>query len=144
MTLSRFLNIKILAILLGVVVATGITLVNVKSYIGRQNAEQLLNSMYSFNKIEDLKDRQKDIKKLVTEDAYEFVSLNNMEHSLQAYLKMKGNPSRVKIDTITDDYVIYELECKAITPGRTFMLMYDTNLFGKLDSIREAEVVDFY
>lgn len=129
---------------MGVVVATGITLVNVKSYVGKQNAEQLLDNMYSFNKIEDLKDRQKSIKKLVTEEAYEFVSLNNMEHSLQAYLKMKGNSSRVKIDTVTDDYIIYELECKSITPGRTFMLMYDTNLFGKLNSIREAEVVDFY
>lgn len=143
MTLNR--NVKrILIGVTGLVIVAGVTLFTIRGSIGRSNAEKLVNYMYTFNSIEDLKARQDKIKGLVTKDAYQFVELNNMEHSLQAYLKLKGKSSKVDIQNVTDDYVIYELDSEAITPGRTFMLMYGTNFLGKLNRIREAEVVDFY
>lgn len=132
----------------GVVLALGVVgfgvLYGVHGYIGKDNAKKLVFDLYSFNDIKDVKGRQDEIKKLVTKDTYPFVSFDNMEHSLSAYLKAKGNPCKVMFESITDDYIIYSLDCKSITPGRTFMLMYDSNIFGKIRKVREAEVVDFY
>lgn len=132
----------------GVVVALGVVsfsvLYGVHNYIGKENAKKLVFDMYSYNDLKDVKNRQKDIRKLVTEETYPFVSFDNMEHSLSGYLKAKGESCKVIFEKVTNDYVIYSLDCKSITPGRTFMLMYDSNIFGKIKKVREAEVVDFY
>lgn len=109
--------------------------------IGRQTAENFLEEMYTFSNVSSIETRYKDIEQLVTEDVFEQVT--SLDRTLRAYLKMEGNPSKVHILAEGDGYIIYELICDSLTPGRKFMLVYETNLFGKLNKVRELEVADF-
>lgn len=109
--------------------------------IGKQTAEQFLDEMYTFSNVTSIETRYDDIKKLVTDDVYEQVT--SLDRTLRAYLKMEGNASKVHILAEGDGYIIYELICDSLTPGRKFMLIYETNLIGKLNKVREMEVADF-
>lgn len=110
-------------------------------YMARETAEEFLNEMYNFTTVESIDKRYEDIKGLVTDDVYKEVT--SLDRTLRAYLKMQGNPSKVHILAEGDGYIIYELICDSLTPGRKFMLIYEMNIFGKLDMIREMEVADF-
>lgn len=110
-------------------------------YMACETAEEFLNEMYNFTTVESIDKRYEDIKGLVTDDVYKEVT--SLDRTLRAYLKMQGNPSKVHILAEGDGYIIYELICDSLTPGRKFMLIYEMNMFGKLDMIREMEVADF-
>lgn len=110
-------------------------------YMGNETAKEFLNTMYDFTTADAIDTRYDEIEELVTDDVYKQVT--SLDRTLRAYLKMQGNPSRVHILAEEDGYIIYELICDSITQGRKFMLVYETNIFGKLCKVREMEVADF-
>ena len=123
------------------VLVLGLGVNSLMNYVGSQNAHQFLNQMYNFSNVGAIDTRYEAIHELVTDDVYEEVT--SLDRTLRAYLKMEGKPSTLEIVAEGDGYIIYTLDCDALTPGRKFMLIYESNIFGKLNKVREMEVADF-
>ena len=140
-TVSSRKSVSIIAFIPLLILVLYLLFTSLHGYIARETAEEFLNEMYHFTTVESIDKRYDDIKKLVTDDVYEEVT--SLDRTLRAYLKMQGNPSQVHILAEGDGYIIYELICDSLTPGRKFMLIYEMNMFGKLDMVREMEVADF-
>lgn len=111
----------------------------VKSKIG-VNAVQLL---YSFRSVDTIQYQMSSLKKLTTDTVYNQLTIDNEERRLNTYLKFKESASTVVIDKTTEDYIIYHLDCETIDSGRKFIFMYHLNRDGKIDVVKECELIDF-
>ena len=110
-------------------------------YIRIERGTKLLELLYDFGDVKDLDKRRPKVEKVATEEVTNQVY--DLDRSLSAYLKMQGSYSKIVFLTTTPNYIIYELHSDVLTSSRKFMLMYDVNIFGKVDDIREVEIVDF-
>lgn len=110
-------------------------------YFGKENAKELIRLLYDFGNVKELDNRYDKIDKLTNDEVYK--QITSLDRTLRAYLKLEGKPSSVNILRATNDYVIYELDCEALTSGRKFMLLYETDLSGKIVDAKEVEIVDF-
>lgn len=127
--------------LVGLVTLSCIAISSSSRYLGTERAKDLLELLYDFDNVNDIDKRYGKIEKLVTDEVFDKVT--NLDRTLRAYLKMEGNSSEVVVLVESDDYIIYELKCESITSGRKFMMLFETNIFGKIDKVREVEIVDF-
>lgn len=110
-------------------------------YVRIERGTKLLELLYDFGDVKDLDKRRPKVEKVATEEVTNQVY--DLDRSLSAYLKMQGSYSKIVFLTTTPNYIIYELHSDVLTSSRKFMLMYDVNIFGKVDDIREVEIVDF-
>lgn len=110
-------------------------------YVRIDRGKELLTLLYDFGDVSDLKNREEEVSRIVTKDVTKQVY--DLDRSLSAYLKMQGSYSKIVFLTTTPEYIIYELHSDVLTSSRKFMLMYDVNVFGKINDIREVEIVDF-
>ena len=109
----------------------------------QHNAIEVIKLLYDFGTTDQLKEQQWKLKRYVSGDVYNEVTVDKEQRRLNTYLKFYGNPSTVHILKATDTYVIYKLECDTISYDRRFIFCYDTNYTGKIVKIREAELIDF-
>ncbi len=133
-------NIYKALILGGVILAIYTAKVGI-DYIRIERASELLGLIYDFNKVEELEQREDKVSVIATEEVKN--QLYDADRSLRAYLKMQGSYSKLVLLQTTPNYIIYELHSDVLTSTRRFMLMYDVNIFGKVNDIREVEIVDF-
>ncbi|GAA0101704.1 hypothetical protein UT300012_24190 [Paraclostridium bifermentans] len=110
-------------------------------YIRIERGTKLLELLYDFGDVKDLEKRRPKVESVATDKVTNQVY--DLDRSLSAYLKMQGSYSKIVFLTTTPNYIIYELHSDVLTSSRKFMLMYDVNIFGKVDDIREVEIVDF-
>lgn len=112
---------------------------------GMRTAEQAVMLMYNFESFTELYDKQMaELKEIVTEDVYNNITVENIDRALTTYLKFRQNPAKVTILEKTEDHIIYTITSDSLTTGRKFVMYYDTNIFGKINKMEEAELRDFY
>lgn len=100
--------------------------------------------MYDFKTAYDLNDQMTELKKITTTDIYRELTIDNADRTLNTYLKFKNKPVEVEIIKSTDNYVLYRLNTEVITTNRKFMFVFDTDWLGRINYVREMEVIDFY
>lgn len=142
-------NIKSIIISALLVVTIPISCFAVFNYFhkidGMRTAEEAVMLMYNFESFTTLYQEQMDkLEDIVTPEIYEEITVKNIDRALTTYLKFKQNPSTVRILETTDRYVIYTISSDSLTSGRKFVMYYSTNLFGRIDEMKEAELRDFY
>lgn len=100
--------------------------------------------MYDFKTAYELNDQMSELKKITTTDIYRELTIDNADRTLNTYLKFKNKPVEVEIIKSTDNYVLYRLNTEVITTNRKFMFVFDTDWLGRINYVREMEVIDFY
>ena len=106
---------------------------------------EAVNDMYTFENYDSLyQNNMGKLKDITTPEVYKQLTVDNLDRALTTYLKFKDMAVTVKPIKVTSSYIIYSLETKSITPTRKFCFFYHTNLFGKIDSVYEAELYGFY
>lgn len=100
--------------------------------------------IYDFETAYELNDQMVDLKKLTTKDVYNSLTIDNADRTLNTYLKFKNKPVEVEIIKSTDSYVLYRLNTEVITTNRKFIFVFDTDWLGRINYVREMEVIDFY
>lgn len=138
---------KLLLVLSSVLLTT--TLLGVGSYLLKREhiktAQEAVTLLYEFDNFNEiLSEHMTPLSKLMTKEAFDSLQINDEEQSLVQYLKFKGNPSKVSFIESTDEYIIYSIQCDSLTLGRKFVFYYDTNIWGKISNVSEAELRDFY
>lgn len=102
-----------------------------------------INLLYKFHDYTELDSNMAELRKIVTSSVYDELTIDNEGRLLNTYLKFKGNACIPHVIASTSDYVLYTLETQSIEETRLFLFIYSTNLFGKIDSVREVECIDF-
>lgn len=105
---------------------------------------KVVKLMYDFETAYELNDQMVDLKKLTTKDVYNSLTIDNADRTLNTYLKFKNKPVEVEIIKSTNSYVLYRLNTEVITTNRKFMFVFDTDWLGRINYVREMEVIDFY
>lgn len=106
-------------------------------------AMRTVQCLYDFGNLEQLEAQQLELSTLVDEYVYNQLVYDNEERRLNTYLKFAGSTSAVNFIEVTDDHVIYSIDCAALMDGRKFLFQYHLNSFGKIDKVYEAELIDF-
>lgn len=99
--------------------------------------------LYNFSGLGELDSNKNKLKEITTEEVYNQLTLDNTDRALNVYLKFKNKPTKVVPDQFSEDYIIYSLETESIESYRKFAFFYHVNSDGKIDQVRESEVVDF-
>lgn len=102
-----------------------------------------VESMYDFGSTNELDDNMEVLKTIMTPEVYERLTIDRTDRVLSVYLKFNNNPTKVLVEKSTGDYVIYSLKTESISSTRKFVFFYSINEKGKIDYVREAEIVDF-
>lgn len=105
---------------------------------------EAVNLMYDFSDVYELDSNMSKLEDIMTPEIFKEVTIDNQDRALNTYLKFKKNPVKVEIIKSTSSYVLYRLHTDSITGNRKFMMTFDTNLLGKINYIREMEIIDFY
>ena len=120
-----------------------ITIVHKKQ--STHNAIKAVNCLYSFDNYEEIyNDNMTELALLVSDNVLKDLNYKDLNRALTAYLKFRGNPSKVIVLDATDSHIIYKIDCDSITPDRIFMFSYETNILGKITSVKEYELHAFY
>lgn len=102
-----------------------------------------VNSLYDFSNLAELDDNMDVLRSVTTDKVYEMLTIDRTDRALSVYLKFNNKPTIVLPETVTDSYIIYSLKTDSINAGRKFVFFYSVNEDGKIDTVREAEIVDF-
>ncbi|WP_304427986.1 hypothetical protein [uncultured Clostridium sp.] len=106
--------------------------------------EKAVMLMYDFEDAYDLDSHMKDLKRITTKEVYNELTINNADRTLNTYLKFKDNSVDVEIIKSTRNYILYRLNTESLTTNRKFMFTFDTDIWGKINYVREMEIIDFY
>lgn len=106
--------------------------------------EKAVMLMYNFEDAYDLDSHMEDLRSITTKDVYNELTINNADRTLNTYLKFKDNSVDVEIIKSTRNYILYRLNTESLTTNRKFMFTFDINMWGKINYVREMEVIDFY
>lgn len=139
---NRFLKI-ISTIIVTSLISVGVVL-GVNYTQKESTGIEAVNLMYDFSDVYELDSNMSKLEDIMTPDIFKEVTIDNQDRALNTYLKFKKNPVKVEIIKSTSSYVLYRLHTDSITGNRKFMMTFDTNLLGKINYIREMEIIDFY
>ena len=106
-------------------------------------AKRVVQCLYEFGTLEQLEAQQLELRSLVDGYVYNQLTYDSEERRLNTYLKFSGSASAVNFIEVTDDYVVYSVDCAAIMDGRKFLFQYHLNSVGRIDKVYEAELIDF-
>lgn len=134
---------------IAIVVITGLLITSILfiviNYLQKESTGiKAVNLMYNFDDVYELDSNMSDLAKITTKDIFSEITIDNQDRALNTYLKFKKNPTKVEIIKSTPYYVLYRLKTESLTGNRKFMMTFDTNWLGKIDYIREMEIIDFY
>ena len=139
------MNKKVVGV--GVVLAVvGLTLVlirNTSSQKKQELAKRVVECLYDFGTQEQVREKQRELRGLVSEEVYNQLTYDKEQRRLNTYLKFNNDSSTVEFLEVTDDYVVYRLKCASIENGRHFLFQYKVDPSGKLSEVYEAELIDF-
>ena len=138
-------NILILVLVILGALATWLGFLYLKSLEDVKIGEKAVKLMYDFDSYDEVyQDHMTKLKEITTDEIYNNITVTNVDRALTTYLKFKGHSSRVKILQKTNSYIMYYLDTESITQTRKFVMYYHINIWGKIDSMQECEVHDFY
>lgn len=106
-------------------------------------AKEVVKLLYDFGNEEQLEEQEHLLRKYVTDAVYNQLVVDNDNRELRAYMAFYNNPSTVEFVKVTENYVIFRLDSLSIDNGRTFILIYKTDVSGKICEVFESELVDF-
>ena len=104
---------------------------------------RVLNLMYSYDDVNELSSNYYQIKRLVSEDDWERLNIDNEIRVVNAYMKLKGDPTRVVITKQYEGLIVYRLENSNVNPNTHWVFQYDIE-DGKLSNIREYRLQRLY
>ena len=105
-------------------------------------AEQVLYDLYTYRTDESYATQINDLKKFVSDEV--FVQLTSTENLTNLnYILWAKKYTDVKVVEATESYVVYYLRSEGFSESRRFIFLYDTNWYGKIVRVREAELYDF-
>lgn len=142
---KRFMKLS----LFGVVsfgILLGVALVCLKTELFSQGSlgVDAVYYMYNYKTVEQLEQQDKQLKEIVTDDVYEYLTVTNYDKSLNVYLKFKQTEVEVEVLSSSPGKVVYTLHTDALSDGRKFIFLYDVNWFGKICNVQEFEGIPFY
>lgn len=108
-----------------------------------ETGKSLVEALYEYNDLMELQMNQETVKDLVTPEVFNQINIDADDRGLRVYLKFKGGPTKVDIQEVGRDYVIYGIVNDHIEEYRSFVLFYSLGDNGKINWIRESEVHDF-
>ena len=105
-------------------------------------AEQVLYDLYTYRTDESYATQINDLKKFVSDEV--FMQLTSTENLTNLnYILWAKKYTDVKVVEATESYVVYYLSSEGFSESRRFIFLYDTNWYGKIVRVREAELYDF-
>ena len=99
--------------------------------------------MYDFKDPANLDGQYASLRKLVNDDAWEVLSIEDELRTINAYFKFYYKPSTVSILFYRKGLVLYTLTSDAIAPGTTWAFEYEL-VHGKISNVREYQWVSVY
>ena len=104
---------------------------------------ELVKAMYDFENPYELDKNMLVVQKLVTEDVFSDLTIDNEQRSLSTYFKFKDASVHVNVLKSTDSYVLYSLDSEAISADRKFILIFSVNEEGVINEVKEMECYEY-
>lgn len=153
-----FTAVKILSIIVTVVITFGAYVLaiaflqgkSLDSVIADSSADtkadlgvELVKAMYDFENPYELDKNMLVVQKLVTEDVFSDLTIDNEQRTLSTYFKFKDASVHVNVLKSTDSYVLYSLDSEAISADRKFILIFSVNEEGVINEVKEMECYEY-
>lgn len=153
-----FTAVKILSIIVTVVITFGAYVLaiaflqgkSLDSVIADSSAStkadlgvELVKAMYDFENPYELDKNMLVVQKLVTEDVFSDLTIDNEQRTLSTYFKFKDASVHVNVLKSTDSYVLYSLDSEAISADRKFILIFSVNEEGVINEVKEMECYEY-
>lgn len=106
-------------------------------------AKDVINDLYSFDSVDSMEINESDLRGRVTTQVFNQLTVDNDERRMNTYLKFRAESSKVKFIKVTDQYVVYSLDCAYIDSSRKFIFIYSIDRSGLISSVYEAELNPF-
>lgn len=104
---------------------------------------ELVKAMYDFENPYELDKNMLVVQKLVTEDVFSDLTIDNEQRTLSTYFKFKDASVHVNVLKSTDSYVLYSLDSEAISVDRKFILIFSVNEEGVINEVKEMECYEY-
>lgn len=104
---------------------------------------ELVKAMYDFENPYELDKNMLVVQKLVTEDVFSDLTIDNEQRTLSIYFKFKDASVHVNVLKSTDSYVLYSLDSEAISADRKFILIFSVNEEGVINEVKEMECYEY-
>ena len=104
---------------------------------------ELVKAMYDFENPYELDKYMLVVQKLVTEDVFSDLTIDNEQRTLSTYFKFKDASVHVNVLKSTDSYVLYSLDSEAISADRKFILIFSVNEEGVINEVKEMECYEY-
>ena len=104
---------------------------------------ELVKAMYDFENPYELDKNMLVVQKLVTEDVFSDLTIDNEQRTLSTYFKFKDASVQVNVLKSTDSYVLYSLDSEAISADRKFILIFSVNEEGVINEVKEMECYEY-
>lgn len=104
---------------------------------------ELVKVMYDFENPYELDKNMLVVQKLVTEDVFSDLTIDNEQRTLSTYFKFKDASVHVNVLKSTDSYVLYSLDSEAISADRKFILIFSVNEEGVINEVKEMECYEY-
>ena len=104
---------------------------------------ELVKAMYDFENPYALDKNMLVVQKLVTEDVFSDLTIDNEQRTLSTYFKFKDASVHVNVLKSTDSYVLYSLDSEAISADRKFILIFSVNEEGVINEVKEMECYEY-
>ena len=104
---------------------------------------ELVKAMYDFENPYELDKNMLVVQKLVTEDVFSDLTIDNEQRTLSTYFKFKDASVHVNVLKSTDSYVLYSLDSEAISADRKFILIFSVNEEGVINEVKEVECYEY-
>lgn len=104
---------------------------------------ELVKAMYDFENPYELDKNMLVVQKLVAEDVFSDLTIDNEQRTLSTYFKFKDASVHVNVLKSTDSYVLYSLDSEAISADRKFILIFSVNEEGVINEVKEMECYEY-
>ena len=104
---------------------------------------ELVKAMYDFENPYELDKNMLVVQKLVTEDVFSDLTIDDEQRTLSTYFKFKDASVHVNVLKSTDSYVLYSLDSEAISADRKFILIFSVNEEGVINEVKEMECYEY-
>lgn len=106
--------------------------------------EQVVKLLYEFSSADSLELQQSKLAMYTTEDVYNQLSTDNLEHTIRTYVWYDCSWATVNFLRCTDSYVVFSMNSDYTTPDQHFIFMFEVDSKGRICYAREAEIDEFF
>ena len=118
----------------------GLYLVNTYSGGNESIGVAMLRLMYEYDSIEDVYDREDEIRSRCTDEVWKQINFDNQGHWDGAWERTKNAPTRIRVLRTYPGLIVYAIESEFVHPAYLWCFEYTLD-HGKFSSIREYQIV---